>query len=133
MKKIEQKSSISTGGNKWDGGKTRLDLISPIAEEWEGRVLTKGAKKYADHNWRKGIAYSRIIGAMKRHLNAISRGEDWDFDPACAGCMVGNCSNHTGCPHAACLRTNAGFLLEFMTTHNNLDDRFKLPKIKELG
>lgn len=39
------------------------------------RVLAFGAKKYARHNWRLGMDWSRLIGAAMRHLAAFTRGE----------------------------------------------------------
>ena len=62
-------------GNKFDEGKPRLDLIDPLAIEGLAKVLTFGAKKYASHNWRGGISYSRLAAALLRHMFAIMRGE----------------------------------------------------------
>lgn len=65
-------------GAKFDTGKVRLELWSPDAEWGVGQVLTGGANKYDDRNWEKGILFSRVIGAIKRHRNAIERCEDID-------------------------------------------------------
>lgn len=65
-------------GLRFDEGKVRLDLIPP-EWEWElGRVLTEGAKKYADRNWELGMDYSKVLGPLRRHLNAYLRGERID-------------------------------------------------------
>lgn len=65
-------------GLRYDEGKNRLDLIPP-EWEWElGRVLTEGAKKYADRNWELGMDYSKVVGPLRRHLNAYLRGERID-------------------------------------------------------
>lgn len=65
-------------GKKFDQDKVRLDLL-PEEGLWEiGRVLTMGARKYGEHNWRKGMAWSRLFGAIKRHLSAMWQGEDVD-------------------------------------------------------
>lgn len=65
-------------GLRFDEGKNRLDLIPP-EWEWElGRVLTEGAKKYADRNWELGMDYSKVVGPLRRHLNAYLRGERID-------------------------------------------------------
>ena len=45
-------------GTKHDQGKLRYDLISAVGMEELAKVYTYGAKKYADHNWRKGIKWS---------------------------------------------------------------------------
>lgn len=65
-------------GLKFDADKLRLDLIDPYFKEGLAAVLTFGAQKYAAHNWRKGIVYSRLLGALQRHVTAIERGEDTD-------------------------------------------------------
>jgi hypothetical protein len=43
-----------------------------------GKVLTFGAQKYAPRNWEKGIKYSRVYGALLRHLFAWWWGERTD-------------------------------------------------------
>jgi len=65
-------------GVKLDSGKSRMDLIPAEALPELGTVMGFGANKYGDHNWRKGIAYSRLIAAAYRHLNAFHQGEDKD-------------------------------------------------------
>lgn len=65
-------------GAKFDQDKIRLDLVSPWFVLEVAKVLTKGAEKYEPHNWAKGIVYSRVIGAVERHLNAFKMGEDLD-------------------------------------------------------
>lgn len=65
-------------GTKHDVGKLRLDLIPPEVEGALGEILTYGAKKYEDRNWEKGIKYSRIYGALRRHLLAWLAGEKLD-------------------------------------------------------
>jgi hypothetical protein len=69
-------------GVKNDVGKNRLDLIPPEAIEALGWVLTHGAEKYGDNNWRGGIKYSRIYGATLRHLTAWAKGEEKDTESA---------------------------------------------------
>jgi hypothetical protein len=68
------------GGSKNDNGKLRMDLIPYEVEEALATVLTHGAQKYGDNNWREGINYSRIYGAMRRHLLAWRKGEKIDKD-----------------------------------------------------
>ncbi len=62
-------------GTKYDEGKIQLDLWSPDAINETGRVLTFGANKYDAYNWAKGIKYSRVFGALLRHLWSWWRGE----------------------------------------------------------
>jgi len=104
-------SDRQKGGDKKDEGKNRLDLIPPAATEGVGLVLTFGAKKYAPYNWAKGIKYSKIIAAMKRHLLAIEQGDDVDGE-----------SGLLHIDHIAC---NAAFLQTFMrhAHYAEFDDR----------
>ena len=61
-----------------DGSKCRVDLVPPQTIEAIGSVLGFGAKKYAAHNWMKGIPFSAISGGIMRHLLAFNRGEEID-------------------------------------------------------
>jgi hypothetical protein len=71
-------SKTSNGGSKFDNGKPRVDLVPTGAIRGVAEVLTFGAEKYDAHNWRKGIAYSRLYAAAQRHLMAYWEGEDTD-------------------------------------------------------
>lgn len=55
-------------GRKDDLDKNRLELIPPELIFAVGDILTFGAKKYADRNWEKGMKWSRVYGALMRHL-----------------------------------------------------------------
>ena len=55
-------------GTKHDSGKVRIELMPPEFIFAVSDVLTFGAKKYGDRNWEIGIKYSRVFGAMMRHL-----------------------------------------------------------------
>lgn len=77
-------------------------------------VMAFGAKKYARDNWRKGMAWSRVIDAAMRHLLAIADGEDLDPE--------------TGEPHAAHARCCMAFLIEYQKYGLGEDDRFKRVK-----
>ena len=101
----------TTNGTKFDQDKPRVDLLDPLALEGIAKVLTFGAKKYSAHNWRGGISYSRLIGALLRHAFAIIRGED--IDP------------ESGLPHVDHLGCCWMFLSNMMKTRADLDDRWK--------
>lgn len=77
----------------------------------EARVLAFGANKYAAHNWRKGMLWTRLGDAALRHLTAWMDGEDTDPE--------------TGESHLAHLRATAGFLLEYQEFGLGEDDRYK--------
>lgn len=101
-------------GVKFDQDKPRVDLLDSLALEGIAKVLGFGAKKYAAHNWRGGIAYSRLMGAAMRHLFAIQRGEDVDPE--------------SGLPHVDHLGCCWMFLSNMMKTRPDLDDRWKEEK-----
>ena len=112
----EYKPSIHdlfTSAQKYDGEKPRMDLLDAQALEGLAAVLTFGAKKYAAHNWRKGITTSRLLAALLRHTFAIMRGED--IDPESKLPHI----DHVGC----CWM----FLSHGMKNplHKHLDDRYK--------
>lgn len=97
------------GGLRFNTGKTRYDLIPAYAQEQYARVLTKGAEKYADRNWERGMPWSKVISSLERHLYAIKRGEDHDPE--------------SGLLHSAHVMTNAAFLTEFYKIFPQGDDR----------
>lgn len=98
---------------KSDGYKVRLELITPSFLAALGRVLTFGACKYEAHNWARGFDWSRLLGALERHVEAFKGGEDWDPETG---------EHHLA--HAAC---EVMFLLEHATRGLGRDDRLKLP------
>jgi hypothetical protein len=103
-------------GVKYDQEKPRMDLLDPLALEGLAQVLTFGAKKYATHNWRGGLTYSRLIAASLRHTYAILRGEDVDSE--------------SGLPHVDHLGCCWMFLSNMMKTRKDMDDRWKDPRVE---
>lgn len=65
-------------GLKYDGGKPRIDLVTPEFVEGVAKVLTFGAEKYAAWNWAEGIDFSRLYASAQRHLGAWKKGQDFD-------------------------------------------------------
>jgi hypothetical protein len=55
-------------------GKGRYDLISPRFITRLAKVLEKGAVKYGDRNWEKGIPLGRYLDSALRHINSVQRG-----------------------------------------------------------
>lgn len=96
-------------GKRFNSGKVRLDLCPGQAQIEYAKVLTAGAEKYGDRNWENGMDWSKVIASMKRHLNAIERGEDFDME--------------TGLLHSAHVMCNAAFLTEYYTIYPQGDDR----------
>ena len=82
------------------------------------RVLEFGANKYAAHNWRKGMSWSRLVGSALRHLEAYGRGEIADPE--------------TGYSHLGHLGCNLMFLITYQREGLGTDDRYK-PPLKEIN
>lgn len=53
---------------KNDDGKPRMDLLPPGALRVVSEVLTHGARKYGDDNWRKCEEPRRYLAAALRHI-----------------------------------------------------------------
>ena len=71
-------SKLNTG-LKYDSDKPRYDLTPFHALHEVVRVLTVGAKKYGDQNWRKvDNLNARYLGASMRHEYAFQCGETED-------------------------------------------------------
>lgn len=78
---VSVKTPLDTdSGLKYDSDKPDMSLLSPIAMYELAKVLSFGKKKYAAHNWRKGIARSRLVGAALRHIFLYLGGEDTDSE-----------------------------------------------------
>lgn len=103
------------GGAKFDAEKPPLDLLDATALLEVGRVLGFGAKKYAAHNWRKGISRERLLAAALRHLFASMSGERKDPE--------------TGLSHLAHAMCCLMFALHFELTNSEVPDtRFQKPQ-----
>jgi hypothetical protein len=100
----------TTGGQKGDKP-ARYDLIPAYPLDCVARAYGMGAKKYAEHNWRKGYKWSLSFAALMRHAWAFWRGEDTDPE--------------SGLPHLAHAAFHCLSLMEFTETHPKLDDRVK--------
>jgi|TARA_R110000744_G_scaffold91126_1_gene176964 hypothetical protein len=83
---------------KFDGGKTRYDLVPPKIIQGIAEVLTFGANKYGANNWKSVDDPERYVGALYRHLEAYRRGEF--IDP------------ESGFSHLEHASTNLAFLIE---------------------
>lgn len=109
----EIRTTSSTGGMK--GVKPeRHSLIPPEALDSIARLYAFGAKKYADHNWRKGYEWTKSYDSLFRHASASLRGEDYDEE--------------TGEPHLAGVVFHAFTLMCFLfdyEQYGHFDDRYK--------
>lgn len=102
---------------KFDSGKAQWHLMPEPALAEVLKVLEDGAKKYGEFNWidnSEGVAWTRYINAMERHFKNLKRGNDFDPD--------------SGRYEAACIATNALFLLTYQLFKLGTDNRRKDPK-----
>lgn len=109
----EEKGDVKEGAIRHDDGKLQWHLLPMEALEGAVRVLEAGAKKYSDHNWRKGHKFSQITNSLQRHLNAFQAGEELDPE--------------SGLRHVDHLLANAIFLALITREHPEKDDRYKAP------
>lgn len=98
-------------GVKFDSGKIRMELIPPELMVAVGTILTFGAEKYSSRNWEKGMDWSRVFGALQRHMWAWESGEDKDPETG---------ESHLW--HAACC---IAFLVAYESRGVGKDDRGK--------
>lgn len=97
-------------GVKHDREKPRTDLLPIHALEEVSKVLTFGANKYADENWRGGMKWKRLAGAALRHIFSWLKGENKDPE--------------TGLSHLAHAACCLLFLITFEQTQTGQDDRY---------
>ena len=97
-------------GDRFNTGKIGWRLISWKALEPMMDVLSFGASKYDDNNWKKGLDWVGITESLQRHMNAFVDGEDNDPESKLS---------HVG--HILC---NAMFLSYMFLFRKDLDDRF---------
>ena len=104
-------SASKTAPLKHDGEKLRLELIPPELLAATARGLGYGARKYSAGNWASGdgFEWSRLYGALLRHLNAFWSGEDIDAE-----------SGNHHLDHAACM---LAFLVAHVQRQRGRDDR----------
>ena len=58
-----------------ENGRGRYDLISPIALKALAIHMERGAKKYDNRNWEKGMPLSRHLNSALRHLQQYLEGD----------------------------------------------------------
>ena len=55
-------------------GKGRYDLVTPFGLKRLAIIMEKGAIKYEDRNWEKGMEFSRLLDSAERHLEQFKMG-----------------------------------------------------------
>lgn len=94
---------------KFDDDKNRVDLLPPLALQRIAEIFTFGANKYSSWDWSKGLSFSRLYGALLRHVFAWFRGERNDPE-----------SGKSHLYHAGCCIM---MLIEMNELRPDLDDR----------
>jgi hypothetical protein len=113
-RKVKDRAEImKQEGHKDDSNKARYDLIPAGPLHLLALLYTIGGVKYADENWRKGLSFKRLFGALMRHAWAWMRGQS--IDP------------ETGLHHMVCVAWCAFAIVELQLQHkrDDLDDRFR--------
>jgi hypothetical protein len=80
---------------KHDGGKLRFDLVDHEFEAELAAVLTHGAQKYADDNWKNANpadARARYYASFRRHVLDWRRGREFDADSGLPSLVCAACS-----------------------------------------
>lgn len=98
-------------GVKHDQGKPPLALLPSTALLGAARAFGHGTRKYTPHNWRRGIAFSRLISAAWRHLAAFNDGVDVDSE--------------SGLHHLDHALANLMMLRTLVETRPDCDDRWR--------
>jgi 5'(3')-deoxyribonucleotidase len=97
-------------GKRFNEGKPRTDLLPVFAMEQMIKVLTIGAEKYGDDNWRNGMSWTKSpLASLLRHIFAFINGEDLDSE--------------TRLLHMAHAMCNCAFIVEYYRIFPQGDDR----------
>lgn len=78
LKDSGQRQKFDTGARRdVREGKGRYDLLlrgMPVALRRLAQLLERGAAKYGDRNWEKGMPVSRFLDSAARHLCQFAEG-----------------------------------------------------------
>jgi hypothetical protein len=73
----EKMEEMETGARRdCREGKGRYDLIPPKPLKRLALVYEKGANKYGENNWKKGMKVSRVLDSALRHIFLYMEGDD---------------------------------------------------------
>ena len=76
MKDSGEREEFSTGAVRdTRRNKGRYDLISPYALKRLAAVMERGAVKYGDRNWEKGMPADRLLDSALRHMFQYAAGD----------------------------------------------------------
>ena len=72
----DYRTAFESGAVRSELADVRYDLISPFGLRRLAMTCAEGAKKYGDHNWRKGMPFSTLLNHIMEHLTLYSAGEN---------------------------------------------------------
>jgi hypothetical protein len=107
--------------------KPRYDLVSIIALKRIAELLGRGAAKYGDRNWEKGIPLDRYYASMFRHMIQWAEG-DTSEDHLAAVCF-----NAMGIMHTEQLILWGDLPLELATAGSLDTARIEVERTKSMG
>lgn len=117
-------TQLLSEGTKYDTGKVRIELLPGEFIYAVAKILTFGAEKYDDRNWELGMKWSRVYGALMRHLWAWWQGKG----PTNENFVFGETDEETGFSHlwhaGACLC----FLITYEIRKTGEDDRLQVSR-----
>lgn len=100
------------GGTKHDSKKPAMSLCPPEGLRLMAQAMSYGAGKYGAHNYRLGMAVSRLYSAALRHIASDLEGER--IDP------------ESGLPHLAHALASLAMAAQNLKDHGQVvDDRYK--------
>lgn len=71
-----KRHEFGTGARRdTEEGKPRYDLIPPGPMRRLAELYARGAQKYGENNWEKGMPASRHIASLMRHVEQARTGE----------------------------------------------------------
>lgn len=109
MSTSELPKGVQTLADRYNEGKLQWSLVDYESLKPMVRVLMMGAKKYAPHNWKKGLPITEIFDSLQRHLIAFMSGENDDPE--------------SGISHLGHIMCNVMFMQHMMLNKPELDDR----------
>lgn len=113
----EESQMGQESAGRFSAGKTRFDLMAPLALDEIARVYTYGTQKYDDDNWWKGLKWKKdVFGCILRHVWKWFRGEKFDKE--------------SGLHHLAHAAWNCMALMEYERCGIGIDDR--VPYVMDL-
>jgi len=111
--------NIRVEGTKYDNDKIRMELLPPEFLYATATVLTFGANKYDDRNWELGMKWSRVFGALMRHMWCWFAGNG----PTAKSFAFGSLDDDTKLSHLWHASCCMAFLVSYEERSVGTDDR----------